>query len=50
MKNKKLNLFKLLKGSRKGIKLYSPICGECTLFKVINNLIEVKDGEADRND
>lgn len=32
----KLNLLEILKDAPKGTKLWSPICGECTLVEVLN--------------
>ncbi|MCI7654325.1 MAG: hypothetical protein MSS51_08635 [Bacteroidales bacterium] len=35
--NEKLNLVKILKDAPKGTKLWSPICGECELSKIVND-------------
>jgi hypothetical protein len=38
-----INIAKILKDCPKGMQLYSPICGECKLVGVVNNLIKVED-------
>lgn len=35
--NENLDLTKILKDAPKGTKLYSPICGECELLKIVND-------------
>lgn len=38
-----VNIAEILKNMPKGFRLYSPICGECKLVGVVNNLIKVED-------
>ena len=40
-----INIAEILKDCPKGTKLYSPLCGECTLHSVIDNYIKVEDKE-----
>lgn len=35
--NKNLDLTEILKDAPKGTKLWSPICGECELSKIVND-------------
>ena len=36
-----INIAEILKDCPKGTKLYSPLCGECQLYSVENNIINV---------
>ena len=38
-----VNIAEKLKNMPKGFRLYSPICGECTLVGVVNNFIKIED-------
>lgn len=38
-----INIAEILKDCPKGMQLYSPICGECKLMGVINNIIKIED-------
>lgn len=38
-----INIAEILKNMPKGFHLYSPICGDCKLVGVVNNLIKVED-------
>lgn len=48
MEQERINIAELLKDCPKGIKLYSPICGECEFIRVKDSYIQVMPFYTDR--